>query len=169
MSIFLLAPVEVSQSVAAYMRHASDLRSVSNASASSQAVPYNLSRPHAQKNPELERQNNNERDPHPRNAHGIRLRPTTDLRMCHIIRYLFLTILIMSWRIHPHDTSPPADMYRSLFKFGVFNAVQSKSYDSVCLRLESVCFAFNQFNRSCRRTTIRRVFFWYADILRETC
>ncbi|KAL4247433.1 Meiotic Crossover Helicase [Abortiporus biennis] len=45
----------------------------------------------------------NERGSNPRNSHGIRLRPVTDL----------------------------PDIYRGLFKFGVFNAVQSACFDTI--------------------------------------
>ena len=147
------------------MRHAADLRNVPSASTSSQIPSHNTSRPHAQRNSELEHRNNDGRESLPRNAHGIRLRPTTDLRMYGIIRYLLSTILIMLRRIHPHDTSSLADMYRSLFKFGVFNAVQSKCYDSVRLYLDNVQIASNNVNRLCQRTTIWWVCFCYANTL----
>ncbi|KAI0076468.1 P-loop containing nucleoside triphosphate hydrolase protein [Panus rudis PR-1116 ss-1] len=48
-------------------------------------------------------QDNSERGFNPRNSHGIRLKPVSDL----------------------------PDMYRGMFKFGVFNAVQSQCYDEV--------------------------------------
>lgn len=52
--------------------------------------------------------------------HGIRLRPVSDLRMPFSRRQACV----------PH-VPPPADAYRGLFKFGVFNAIQSTCFDTV--------------------------------------
>lgn len=53
---------------------------------------------------------------------ATRLRPISDLRMC--IRYETAIKSIELWDV-------TADMYRSLFKFGVFNAVQSQCFNTV--------------------------------------
>jgi hypothetical protein len=54
----------------------------------------------------------------PRNSCGVRLRPVSDLRRSH------LTLLEMRAK------DSVADMYKGLFKFGVFNAVQSTCFDT---------------------------------------
>ncbi|KIP12313.1 hypothetical protein PHLGIDRAFT_330001 [Phlebiopsis gigantea 11061_1 CR5-6] len=75
---------------------------------SSQAYSHpNERSPYGEHVPSIQRQITHtgpeQRGSRPRNTHGIRLRPTSDL----------------------------PDMYRALFKFGVFNAVQSTCYDMV--------------------------------------
>lgn len=62
--------------------------------------------------------------PNPRNSHGIRLRPVSDLRAFasrHFRKVINMHTFIMTI----------ADIYRSIFKFGVFNAVQSQCFDEV--------------------------------------
>jgi len=54
-------------------------------------------------------------------SHGTHLRPVSDLRM---LSPRCQRCLLMS---------PPADAYRGLFTFGVFNAIQSTCFDSVSL------------------------------------
>lgn len=61
-----------------------------------------------------------ERGQNPRNSHGVQLKPVSLLRESVILS--------------PESTLQhrcPADMYRSFFKFGVFNAMQSQCYDTV--------------------------------------
>lgn len=53
---------------------------------------------------------------------GIRLRPVSDLRM-QSSRHQHRVLMLL----------PPADAYRSLFTFGVFNAIQSTCFDTVSL------------------------------------
>lgn len=60
------------------------------------------------------------RGSNPRNAHGICLRPVSSLRM----------LLRFSVSARPNFHSA-ADIYRGIFKFGVFNAVQSMCFDDV--------------------------------------
>lgn len=63
------------------------------------------------------------RDGPDNNRGGIRLRPVSDLR-----EYMPSVRSSSFWRIY---VASEADMYRALFKFGVFNAVQSECYDEV--------------------------------------
>ncbi|TFY60086.1 hypothetical protein EVJ58_g5372 [Rhodofomes roseus] len=77
-----------------------------------------------------------ERGANPRNVHGIRLRPVSELREskpCESFILLFgwLYARIPDAYIHSVPPYRAADVYRGMFKFGVFNAVQSKCFDTV--------------------------------------
>jgi hypothetical protein len=65
------------------------------------------------------------RGSNPRNAAGVRLRPVSDLRQ--------LTNPLAFASNHNLISSCSADVYRPMFKFGVFNAVQSTCFDTVFL------------------------------------
>ena len=77
-----------------------------------------------------------DRGTNPRNAHGIRLRPVSELRESRgsLIPYGWLNARIPDAYIYLFPSSRAADIYRGMFKFGVFNAVQSKCFDTVCFR-----------------------------------
>ncbi len=65
------------------------------------------------------------KDPKPRGTHGIRLRPVSELR-----ENIYRDTRVFSLLICVHFTGE-ADMYRTMFKFGVFNAVQSECFEMV--------------------------------------
>ena len=81
-----------------------------------------------------------DRGANPRNVHGIRLRPVSELRessglVSHTYHRGWLNARIPDAYIHLLPSSRAADIYRGMFKFGVFNAVQSKCFDTVCIRV----------------------------------
>lgn len=81
-----------------------------------------------------------DRGANPRNVHGIHLRPVSELREFRGLvnrsssHYWWLNAYIPDAYACPLPSYRAADIYRGMFKFGVFNAVQSKCFDTVCFR-----------------------------------